>query len=93
MKQALRVVRQTHQLSIAQVAKKAGISPGVHYQAEVGIAVNQEIAESILRALSLLSGQMYTQKNVTIAIRECEEQRPPLRPLTLVRPESLNGGQ
>lgn len=61
-------VRREHDLTSQQLAQAAGVPLFVEYRAEIGAAVTGEEAEKLLRALSRLTGQHYTQEQVHLLV-------------------------
>jgi transcriptional regulator with XRE-family HTH domain len=53
-------IRRHHGISIHQIADLAGIEPREEYLFEIGARVDQQRAETIVRALNTLTGAHYT---------------------------------
>jgi hypothetical protein len=70
MAETLMQVRRESKLTSRQLANAAGVPLHVEYLAEIGGLVGKVEAESLLGALSHLTGKEYTLQNVQIAVRE-----------------------
>jgi hypothetical protein len=68
-KLTLMQIRREKGLQSSTLADAAGVPLRVEYQAEIGVFVNADEAERLLRALSSLTGELYTLENVAISIK------------------------
>ncbi|HLZ61289.1 MAG TPA: hypothetical protein VKR06_30430 [Ktedonosporobacter sp.] len=66
---ALLHVRREHHLTSAQLADAAGVPLRIVYLGEIGGLIDAEDASKILKALSRLTGKLYTPATVELNIK------------------------
>jgi transcriptional regulator with XRE-family HTH domain len=62
-------LRRESGLTSEQVAQKAGLSLSDEYRAEIGSAMEPEVAERILEAFSSLTGKAWTMRETAINVQ------------------------
>ena len=76
-------IRREHHLTSAQLAEAAGIPLRFVYLAEIGGLIAEEEAHQILKALSRLTGKIYTLETIDLNITERNSyETPPSQPST-----------
>jgi len=66
------VLRQNSGLTSQQVAQEAGLPLSEEYRAEIGSAVEPDVAERVLAAFSRLTGKTWTLAETAITIHTGE---------------------
>ena len=69
-------IRREHKLTSAQLAEAAGVPLRVVYLCEIGGLVEEEEARKVLKALSRLTGKVYTLETIELNIKEREAYEP-----------------
>lgn len=69
-------LRRESGLTSEQVAQAAKLSLSDEYRAEIGCAIEPEMAARILAAFSILTGKGWTMQEIAINIRSEREQYP-----------------
>jgi transcriptional regulator with XRE-family HTH domain len=57
---SFQAIRRQHGITISQLADVAGVAPREAYLFEIGVCMEQQCAETLVRALTLLTGEPYT---------------------------------
>ncbi|HLZ59278.1 MAG TPA: hypothetical protein VKR06_20235 [Ktedonosporobacter sp.] len=73
---ALLHIRREHGLTSAQLAEAAGVPLRVAYLGEIGGLVGEEDAMMILKALSRLTGNIYTVETVELNMKARNSYEP-----------------
>jgi hypothetical protein len=68
-KETIKQIRQRYDLTAQRVAEIANVPLRVEYLMEIGCPVSMEEAQRIIQALSALTGNRFTLRNVTINIK------------------------
>ncbi|HLZ60428.1 MAG TPA: hypothetical protein VKR06_26080 [Ktedonosporobacter sp.] len=71
-------IRREHNLTSAQLAEVADLPLRVVYLGEIGGLVDEEDARKILKALSRLTGKIYTLETIALNIKEQQSYEPTL---------------
>jgi hypothetical protein len=68
-KETIKQIRQRYDLTAQRVAEIANVPLRVEYLTEIGCPVSMEEAQRIIQALSSLTGNRFTLRNVTINVK------------------------
>ena len=67
---SFQAIRRHHGITISQLAGIAGVAPREEYLFEIGVRTDQQRAETLVRALTLLSGEPYTLADFRASVSE-----------------------
>ena len=77
---SFQAIRRHYGISISQIADSAGVEPREAYLFEIGVRINQQRAERIVRALNTLTGEHYRLTDFTPAVSEQPTRPVPIAP-------------
>lgn len=66
------------QITSRQVAEKAGVPVADEFMMELGCPVSLEVASRVIKAFSILTGQQYSLRDITVSIKDAGSIVPPM---------------